>query len=83
MNNEDIRKEITKSEKYIDELRSKLICRNSSSLMYMDKKGKKTYVLQPKSQRVNLIASGWVEISKKQLIKELDKYELQLQPTKV
>mgnify|MGYP003658421252 CR=1 FL=1 len=76
MNNEDIRKEITKSEKYIDELRSKLICRNSSSLMYMDKKGKKTYVLQPKSQRVNLIASGWVEISKKQLIKELDKYEL-------
>ena len=76
MDNEKIRLKITQLEEDIQVLKNELIKRNSYTLMYMKKRGKHTFVLQPNEQKANLIANGWIEYSKKQLDYYLKKYEL-------
>ena len=73
--NETIQKEIKELESKVLELKNELAEKTNYVLMYMEKSGKHTFVLQSKSQKQNLISSGWKVYSKNQLNSFLDNYE--------
>jgi len=72
---ETIQKEIKELESKVWELKKELSEKTNYVLMYMEKSGKHTFVLHPKSQKQNLISSGWKVYSKNQLSSFLDNYD--------
>ncbi len=72
---EEINKRIEEIDKEKKELKAELIKRKKFSLMYINKSGKHTFVLQPITQMSNLKSSGWKEISKESLNTFLNDYD--------
>lgn len=74
-NNETIKKEIETLESKISALKKELADRNSFTMMYMMKSGKHTFVMQPNSQKTNLLLNGWRIFTKEQMNAFLYDYE--------
>ena len=67
--------EIKKLENELVSLKKELTDRQSLQLMYMIKRGKHTFVLQPKKQEFNLIQNGWKKITSDYLIDFIQGFE--------
>ena len=67
--------EIKKLENELVSLKKELNYRQSLQLMYMIKRGKHTFVLQPKEQEFNLIQNGWKQITSDYLIDFIQEFE--------
>ena len=72
---EEIKQEIKNLESRIKELTEDLQTRWNFQMMYIEKKGKKYFVLQPKNQVQNLKSNGWKNIDKEKAIKIISDYE--------
>ena len=70
-----LQEEIKKLENELVSLKKELTYRQSLQLMYMIKRGKHTFVLQPKGQEFNLIQNGWKKITSDYLIDFIQGFE--------
>lgn len=70
-----IEKEIKELENKVWELKKELSEKSNYVLMYIKKSGKHTFVLQPRSQKNNLISAGWKVYTKNEINAFLDNYE--------
>ena len=69
-----LQEEIKKLENELVSLKKELTYK-SLQLMYMIKRGKHTFVLQPKEQEFNLIQKGWKKITSDYLIDFIQRFE--------
>ena len=69
-----LQEEIKKLENELVSLKKELTYK-SHQLMYMIKRGKHTFVLQPKEQEFNLIQKGWKKITSDYLIDFIQRFE--------
>ena len=69
-----LQEEIKKLENELVSLKKELTYK-SLQLMYIIKRGKHTFVLQPKEQEFNLIQKGWKKITSDYLIDFIQRFE--------
>lgn len=73
---EELNLKIDKLKLELQKLENEKYRRTSNVLMYSIVKGKHTFVLQPRSQKDNLLQNGWKQMNVNDMVSFLDEYIL-------
>ena len=73
---EQLKIEYKNLQQKLEEISKQIEHKQSFVLMYINKSGKHTFVLQPRKQMFNLEQNGWKRFSKQNLTDFIAKYDL-------